>query len=308
SVSDDKNFLMSSDEIIENNNEFKADGIWQIVPGYKGCRTEHYNFNAGLFRLKALKPFVKMIELKLVMPSKKNIVSDKRNVPLNNKFQDADSKIISAHTAFSNAESMALFLDSLRQLSGKKPVGIKVCIKDEKDKKEFHEICYAFRKTVIIPDYIVIEDNKWENDYLFNFSQTACMSLYEGLLFVSKTLEMYGLEKQVKIIAATSIYTAFDVLKLHALGADAIRMQNCTLADDDKENQPFEYTDNLRNKIIRNTTEIMKACGYTNFKDITLTSLLQRFDFLQYRGFSKIDDHKASIDIKRKPFHIQKIS
>ncbi|MEO8711595.1 MAG: hypothetical protein ABI405_05695, partial [Parafilimonas sp.] len=28
SVSDDKSFFMGSDEIIENNNEFKADGIW----------------------------------------------------------------------------------------------------------------------------------------------------------------------------------------------------------------------------------------------------------------------------------------
>ena len=96
--------------------------------------------------------------------------------------------------------------------------------------------------------------------------------MYDGLLFISKTLEMYGLEKQVKIIAATSIYTAFAVLQLHALGADAIRMQNCMPAADYKENS-FEHTNNLRNKIIRNTTEIMQACGYTNFQDITLLKM-----------------------------------
>jgi hypothetical protein len=307
SVTSGKNFFKNADEIIKDSNEFKVDRIWQIVPGYKGCRTGNYNFNTELFRLNALKPFVKMIELKLIMPSEKNTVSVKRNVQLTDKYHEAGSKIISRHTAFSNPESMALFLDSLRQLSDKKPVGIKVCIRDQKDKKEFHEICYAFRKTGIIPDYIAIADDKWESDFLFDFSKTGRTSLYDGLLFISKTLEMYGLEKQVKIIAATSIYTAFDVLKLHALGADAIRMQNCMPADDYKENS-FEHTNNLRYKIIRNTTEIMKACGYTNFQDITLTSLLQRFDFLQSRAFSKIDNHKPHIDIKRKPSRIQKVS
>ena len=125
------------------------------------AKPANYNFNAELFRLKALKPSVKMIELKLIMPSKGKFVSIKKSVQpndINDKYQEVDSKIISRHTAFSNAESMALFLDSLRQLSDKKPVGIKVCIRDQKDKKEFHEICYAFRKTGIIPDYIAIAD------------------------------------------------------------------------------------------------------------------------------------------------------
>ena len=79
---------------------------------------------------------------------------------------------------------MAMFLDSLRQLSSKKPVGIRLCVAD---KKEFHEICYAFRKTEIIPDYIVIEDCSVENN--------LCMPFHETLWFAAKALETYGLAK-----------------------------------------------------------------------------------------------------------------
>ena len=73
-------------------------------------------------------------------------------------------------------------------------------------------------------------------------------------------------------------------------------------ADDYKENS-FEHTNNLRNKIIRNTTEIMKACGYTNLQDVTLTSLLQKFDFLQSRSFYKMNNQKMRIDIERESLH-----
>ena len=117
----------NADENIQNNNEFKGNKILQIVPGYYGCRSTNYNFNPELFRLKALEPSVKMIELKLVMPSKGNFISIKKSVrpnDINDKYQDLNSAIISAHTAFSNTESMVIFLDSLRQLSDAKPIGI----------------------------------------------------------------------------------------------------------------------------------------------------------------------------------------
>ena len=55
---------------------------------------------------------------------------------------------------FFNAEGMVLFLEKLRKLSGKKPVGISVSICN---KKEFYEICHAIRKTEIIPDFIIVE-------------------------------------------------------------------------------------------------------------------------------------------------------
>jgi hypothetical protein len=295
----------NADENIQNNNEFKGNKILQIVPGYYGCRTSKYNFNAELFRQKALAPSVKMIELKLVMPSKANSISIKKSVQpndINDKNQDLNSAIISTHTAFSNTESMVIFLDSLRQLSDAKPIGIRFCIMNKKDKQEFQKMCFAFRKTGVIPDYMVIEDCKRKSNALFDFAQAHEMSLYDGLLFISKILEMYGLKKHVKIIAATSIYTAFDVLKLRALGADTIRMQNLMIADYRKK-PSVKYTADLRSNIIRNIKKIMKACGYANIQDITLPSLLQKFDFLHSRAFYKMNNQKVRIDIERKSLH-----
>ena len=169
-------------------------------------------------------------------------------------------------------------------------------------------MCFAFRKTAIIPDYVVIEDCERKSHALFDFPRVHDMSLYDGLLFISKILEMYGLKNHIKIIAATTIYTAFDVLKLHALGADAIRMQNLIIADYRKK-PSAKYAGDLRSNIIRNTKKIMKACSYANIQDITLPSLLQKFDFLHSRAFYKMNKQNVRIGIERKSLHrVLKIS
>ena len=56
----------SSQELVEDidaAHEFSDNIIWQIGPGYPGCSNEKYHFNAELFKLKAARPSVKMIEL-----------------------------------------------------------------------------------------------------------------------------------------------------------------------------------------------------------------------------------------------------
>ena len=299
---EENNFVQSS-ENIHLDNEFKNDVIWQIAPGYPGCRNENFNFNSALFKINAAQPFVKMIELKLTQPAGENKFDTKKvaysNRVINNKYPVKDLQSINRHTAFSSAEGMAIFLDTLRELSGKKPVGIRLCITD---KKEFHEICYAFRKTGILPDYIAIEDYAKENNSLLNHAKNTALPLYEALLFVSKTLEMYGLENEIKIIAVSPVNTAFDVLKLHALGADALRLKNFATANNIETNaSPAVYIQKSRSKIIRSTMEIMRACGYVNMKEITLPSLLRKLDSLQSETFKtyskdgKIDSEQISL-------------
>ncbi len=289
-----KNNFAQASENIHHDNEFKNDVIWQIAPGYPGCRNENFNFNSELFSINAAQPFVKMIELKLTQPVAGNKFDTKKDAYSKTVV---NNKSIRKHTAFSSAEGMAIFLDSLRELSGKKPVGIRLCITD---KKEFHEICYAFRKTGILPDYIAVEDYTNENNSLQNAQNTA-LPLYEALLFVSKTLEMYGLENEIKIIAVSPVTTAFDVLKLHALGADALRMKNFATADNmqtDASSKVFIKKSN--NKIIRSTMEIMKACGYINMKEITLPSFLRKLDSLQSKTLNKMYSKNDKIELELK--------
>ena len=264
-------------EDIGTTGESRQEVILKICPGYAGCRDHNLNFDPELFRLNASVPTVKMIELTLSRPLRRHAISTERNryteAVINTKYPGIILKSITKHTAFSSAESMAIFLDTLRQLSGKKPVGIRLYIAD---KKEFHDICYAFRKTEIIPDYIVIEDCSVEN--------ILCMPLYEALLFASKTLETYGLTSEIKIIAATKIYTSLDVLKLIALGADGLIMQNNHLPGNNKKMIKTSATAfsqeywQLRNEILRSTIDLMNSFGYINIKEITLSSLLLRLN------------------------------
>ncbi|MEP6949695.1 MAG: glutamate synthase-related protein, partial [Ginsengibacter sp.] len=186
-------------------------------------------------------------------------------------------------------------------------VGISLSITD---KKEFHEMCYAFCKTHIIPDFIVVEGCAKEAILLNNVSSDSGMPLFEALQFVAKTLEIYGISKETKIIAASEIHTAFDILKLRALGADALSMRNRLI----RSAKPYQKGDinetafarqsmeRLRNEILNSTMDVMQAWGYKHIKDITLSSFFRILDALQMK-----EDHKgngrAGRDIVEKKNH-----
>jgi hypothetical protein len=298
-----------------NDSLFINDSIWRIEPDYVGCRDNKFKFNAEAFRPNALRSTVKMIELKLSDFNNKGNISTSKNSyssnAYNNKYADTNFKRICEHTAFSNAESMVIFLDSLRQLSDKKPIGIRLCITD---KKAFHEICYAFRKTGIIPDYLVIEDFTKENNLVVNSSRSFDMPLCEALLFVSKTLEVYALSNEIKIIAASEIYSPFDVLKLFALGADAVSFQNhLTRSDKYHEIDDIKSTDfsrrcveQLRSEILTSTMNIMQAFGYANVRDITLSAFLRDLGALYPKGFYKRNDQEFANSSEKGSFSIVK--
>ena len=57
------------------------------------------------------------------------------------------------HSAFSSPEGLALFLGKLRELSGGKPVGIKLCVGQP---PEFAALLHAFLDTGIVPDFITV--------------------------------------------------------------------------------------------------------------------------------------------------------
>ena len=301
----------SADNLIENLNEslFSDDCIWKIGPDYAGCRDHTFSFNAEAFKANAIRPNVKMIELKLPGFKNRNAMPA-RNISYSKQTNNGThTDLNSEHTAFSNAESMVIFLDSLRQLSGKKPVGINLRITD---KKEFHKMCYAFCKTHIVPDFIVIEGCEKENIFLNNVSIKAGMPLFEALQFVSKTLEMFGLSKEIKIIAAAEIYTAFDVLKLRALGADAISMRNC-LTSGDKPYQKDsigstrfsqQSMERFRNKILNSTINIMQAWAYIHIKDITLSSFFRSLDSLQSKVVQEKNDQPEWGIAERKTYSL----
>lgn len=202
-----------------------GDIIWQIGTGYFGCRNTDGTFNDAAFAERAVLPNVKMIEIKLsqgakpghggILPAAK-VTDEIAKIRLVEKGKDVLSP--SYHRAFNTPTGLLQFLKKLRDLSGGKPVGFKLCIGQ---KSQFIGICKAMVKTGIMPDFITVDGGEGGTGAApIEFSNSVGMPLREGLAFVYDSLHGFGIKKHIKIIASGKVHTGFDLVKNFALGAD----------------------------------------------------------------------------------------
>lgn len=204
-----------------------GDLIWQIGTGYFCCRTEEGKFSPKSFQKNANLECVKMIEIKLsqgakpghggILPASKNTeeIAEIRHV-----VPHTDVLSPPAHTAFSTPEGLLQFVQQLRELSGGKPIGFKLCIGKE---KEFVDICKAMISTGIKPDFITIDGGEGGTGAApIEFSDSMGMPLRDGLSFAIDTLRGYDLKKDVKVIASGKVFSGFHIARLVAIGADMI--------------------------------------------------------------------------------------
>jgi len=205
--------------------KYGGDLIWQIGTAYFGCRTESGDFCPDTFQKSACIDQVKMIEIKLsqgakpghggVLPAIKNTeeIADIRHVEPNIDILSPPS-----HSAFSNATELLGFVEQLRDLSGGKPVGFKLCVGK---KQEFIDIANAMVKTGIKPDFITVDGGEGGTGAApVEFSNSIGMPLREGIVFVHDTLVGFDLKKEIKIIASGKIFSGFHMIRAKALGAD----------------------------------------------------------------------------------------
>ncbi len=113
---------------------------------------------------------------------------------------------------------MMEFIARLRDLSGGKPVGFKLCIGQP---WEFMGIVKAMLETGIRPDFIVVDGGEGGTGAApVEFTDHLGAPMREGLLFVHNTLVGAGLRDQIRIGAAGKITSAFDIASVLAIGAD----------------------------------------------------------------------------------------
>ncbi len=202
-----------------------GDIIWQIGTGYFGARDENGNFSADTFKINALKPEVKMIEIKLsqgAKPGHGGILPAAKNTPevAAIRHVKAGTTVYSPpyHSAFSTPKELILFVQNLRDLSGGKPVGFKLCIGK---KSEFISICKAMVELNTYPDFITVDGGEGGTGAAPpEFSNFVGMPLLDGLAFVANMLQGFGIKNHVKVIAAGKILTGFQMVRAIALGAD----------------------------------------------------------------------------------------
>lgn len=202
-----------------------GDLVWEIGSGYFGCRDEQGRFNEDKFKANALEAQVKMIEVKLsqgakpghggVLPGPKVTpeIAAARGVPVG---QDCVSP--AAHSAFATPMELLHFIARLRELSGGKPTGFKLCIGHP---WEWFAIVRAMLETGITPDFIVVDGAEGGTGAApLEFTDHVGAPLQEGLRLVHNTLVGVNLRDRVKIGASGKIISAFDVARATAIGAD----------------------------------------------------------------------------------------
>src|SRR5690606_10645866 len=122
------------------------------------------------------------------------------------------------HKAFSDAEGLLIFIDTMRELANGKPVGFKICIGNT---REFEEICETMVRTGRKPDFIAVDGAEGGTGAApIVFSDHVGMPLENALTFVVDTLIKYDLKKDIRIIASAKIVDGFDIFKALCLGAD----------------------------------------------------------------------------------------
>ncbi len=202
-----------------------GDLIWEIGSGYFGCRDETGQFSAERFQANATDPQVKMIEIKLsqgakpghggVLPGPKVTpeIAAARGVPVG-----VDCVSPASHSAFSTPVEMMHFIARLRELSGGKPVGFKLCIGHP---WEWFAIVKAMLQTGIRPDFIVVDGAEGGTGAApLEFTDNVGAPLQEGLRLVHNTLVGVNLREHIKIGCAGKIVSAFDIVRAMAIGAD----------------------------------------------------------------------------------------
>jgi glutamate synthase domain-containing protein 2 len=202
-----------------------GDVFWQIGTGYFSTRNADGTFNYDAFAERAVLPNVKMIEIKLsqgakpghggILPAAK-VTDEIAKIRLVEKGKDVLSPPY--HTAFGTPLEMLSFIKKLRDLSGGKPIGFKLCIGQ---RSQFIAICKGMIKTGIMPDFITVDGGEGGTGAApLEFTNSVGMPLRDALAFVYDTLNGFGLKKHIKIIASGKVHTGFDLVKNISLGAD----------------------------------------------------------------------------------------
>lgn len=202
-----------------------GDVVWEIGSGYFGCRDAKGDFHPEHFRERAAHDAVVMTEIKLsqgakpghggLLPGAKVTaeIAKIRDVP-----EGEDCLSPAYHTAFSTPRGLLEFAARMRELSGGKPVGIKLCVGYP---HELFAVVKAMVETEILLDFIVIDGAEGGTGAApTELSDRVGMPLREGLMLARNALVGTNLKGRVKLAASGKVNSGAAIAMNAALGAD----------------------------------------------------------------------------------------
>jgi glutamate synthase domain-containing protein 2 len=202
-----------------------GDLCWQIGTAYFGCRNNDGSFNEEMFAEKAKGPTVKLIEIKLSQGAKPGhggmLPGSKVNAEVAQiRSVEIGHDVISPpkHNTFSTPKGLVKYVAKLRELSGGKPVGFKLCLGK---KEEFFAICKAMIEYDTYPDFITIDGSEGGTGAApREFSNSLGTPLNDSLNFIHNALIATGIRHHVKLIVSGKVVDAFNMVCKFSLGAD----------------------------------------------------------------------------------------
>ena len=287
---------------------YGGDLIWELGSGYFGCRTSEGKFDPERFAKVAAEPQIKMIEIKIsqgakpghggVLPAAKITpeIARTRGIPLG-----VDCNSPAGHSAFSSPLELMQFITQLRELSGGKPVGFKLCIGKI---TEWFAIIKAMLETKVVPDFIVIDGSEGGTGAApVEFVDHVGTPMRDGLRLVHMSLIGAGLRDQIKLGVAGKIISAFDIVRACAIGADwcnsargfmfaigCIQARSChtdlcptgvatqdamrqqALDPEDKSHRVFHFHQNTLIAL----GELLAAAGYSHTSQLDANTIVRR--------------------------------
>ncbi|MBM7366666.1 FMN-binding glutamate synthase family protein [Gordonia hydrophobica] len=297
-----------------------GDLIWEIGTGYFGCRTADGHFDPDAFREKAAHAQVKCISIKLsqgakpglggVMPGAKVTaeIARMRGVPVGETVVSPPS-----HSAFHTPIGLCEFVAQLRELSGGKPVGFKLCLGS---RSEFLGICKAIRSTGIAPDFIIVDGAEGGTGAApIEFADNVGMPLTQGLMTVHNALVGTGLRDQIRVGASGKITNGIDIVKRVIQGADftlaarammmavgCIQAQVChtnkcpvgVATQDPRRARALNVPDktervyNFQRHVVENAKQLVASMGLDDFDDLHPSMLMRTMSPNESQSYADI--------------------
>lgn len=278
-----------------------GDVVWNIGTGYFSTRTPDGKFSVEEFTKRATLDNVKMIEIKFsqgakpghggILPKEK-VTDEIAAIRLVDKGHDIISP--PKHSAFSNPLELMDFVKLLRNHSGGKPIGIKICIGN---KSEFMAICKAMVETKTYLDFITVDGGEGGTGAAPpEYSDHVGMPLRDAVAFVYDCLNGFGIKDQIKIIASGKVISGFDIIRCLSLGADlcnsargmmfalgciqalechantcptGVATQNPDLTKGLVPQEKSVRVANFQHETIKNAMELMASAGLKHPDDVT---------------------------------------
>ncbi|HLR28637.1 MAG TPA: FMN-binding glutamate synthase family protein [Ruania sp.] len=205
--------------------EHGGDLIWEVGTGSFGTRTPDGDFDPHDFADTSQREQVKCVSLKLSQGAKPGIggvlpgpkvnaeIAAARQVPQGQKCVSP-----SAHQVFDTPTGLIEFIARMRELSGGKPAGFKLCVSS---RHEVLAICKAMREVGTTPDFIIVDGAEGGTGAApLEFEDHVGMPLTQGLITVHNALVGAGLREHIKVGASGKVAAGNDIVKRLAQGAD----------------------------------------------------------------------------------------